>query len=69
MTTRRLAKVQNKREQEMTLKPNLGLKAIPTAQITEINVQIPGLVNPFGMQPSFAQRGPTLGFGGTAFSK
>ena len=53
MTTRRLAKVQNKREQEMTLKPNLGHKANPTASITEINVQIPGLFNPFGVQPTF----------------
>jgi hypothetical protein len=44
MTTRRLAKVQNKIE-EMTLKPSLGLKAFPTTQITEINVQIPGLGN------------------------
>ena len=51
MTTRRLAKQQNKLE-EMTLKPSLGFKAFPTTQVMEINVQIPGLVNSFGAKPA-----------------
>ena len=46
----------------MTLKPIFGLKQIPTAQITEINVQIPGIGN-------YIQMNKGLGFGGTGFAQ